>query len=389
MRDPYQVLGVSRSASEAEIKKAFRRLAKQHHPDRNKEDPKAKDKFAEVNSAYEIVGDKDKRVEIRPRRDRRRRQGSLSRFRHGARRAPADFGAGRGAPTASSISPSTSAAPARGARSGAAGAAGMEDIISELFGRGARGQQGRAQRQGMRGSDVTFEMEVTLEEVAKGGKRRVGARQWPRNRGDDPCRASSRESRSGCAASASPAQFGGEPGDALVTVRYQRHPVFEVEGKDLRVSVDVPLDDAVLGGSLRVPTLGGAVEMKLPTGAQGGKTLRLKGKGLAAQIGRGRSPGAAQHPDPDRRQGARGADAQAPRGARRIEVRGCALRSAVVHRADPGKLIWRSSLGEYSRFWIGRSFPKSGNSSVSMRFPLALAFASSHAMQRLRDGAGT
>ncbi len=103
----------------------------------------------------------------------------------------------------------------------------MEDIIAELFGRGGRGRQGRAQRQGVRGSDVTFEMEVSLEEVAKGGKRRVTLAQRPRNRGDDPGRhRAGKQIR--LRGLGEPGQFGGEPGDALVTVRYQRHPVFEV-----------------------------------------------------------------------------------------------------------------------------------------------------------------
>lgn len=286
MRDPYQVLGVSRTASEAEIKKAFRRLAKQHHPDRNKEDPKAKDKFAELNAAYEIVGDKDKRLKFdrgeidAEGKDRFQGFAPGGRGAGGFRQGHAgegfehfsfDFG-GQGA----------------GARPGPSGASGMEDIISELFGRGAAGGQrgGRAQRQGARGADATFEMEVSLEEVAKGGKRRVGL-------------ASGREIEvtipAGIEAGkqirlrglGDPGQLGGEAGDALITIRYQRHPTFEVEGKDLRVFVDVPLEDAVLGGTLRVPTLGGAVEMKLPPHTQGGKTLRLKGKGLPLKSGAG------------------------------------------------------------------------------------------------------
>lgn len=287
MRDPYQVLGVNRSASEAEIKKAFRRLAKQHHPDRNKEDPKAKDKFSEANAAYEILGDKDKRAKFdrgeidAEGKDRFHgfgtERGGAGGFRRGA--GPDGFehfsfdfgGAGPGA---------------RPGAGGAGGAAGMEDIISELFGRGGRGQQGRAQRQGMRGSDLSFEMEVTLDEVAKGGKRRVALANGREIEVTIPA-GIEQGKQIRLRGLGEPGAFGGEPGDALVTVRYQPHPVFEVSGKDLRVSVDVPLVDAVLGGGLRVPTLGGAVEMKLPSGAQGGKTLRLKGKGLPLKSGAG------------------------------------------------------------------------------------------------------
>ena len=281
MRDPYQVLGVPRTAPEADIKKAFRRLAKQHHPDRNKEDPRAKDKFAEVNAAYEIVGDKDKRArfdrgEIDA--DGKERfqgfsggfgQGGRGGFRpgpDGAEHFSFDFGSG--------------------ARSGMGGASGMEDILSELFGR-AGGQGGaRTQRRGARGSDLALEMEVTLEEVAKGGKRRVALAGRREIEVTIPAgiEAGKQIRLRGLG---EPGQFGGEAGDALITVRYQRHPVFEVEGKDLRAFVDVPLEDAVLGGALRVPTLGGAVEMKIPAGTQGGKTLRLKGKGLPLKSGTG------------------------------------------------------------------------------------------------------
>jgi DnaJ-class molecular chaperone len=84
-----------------------------------------------------------------------------------------------------------------------------------------------------------------------------------------------------------PGLSGGEPGDALITVRYEHHPRFEVDGKNLRASVEVPLEEAVLGGSIRVPTLGGVVEMKIPAWSQGGKTLRLKGKGLPLKSGTG------------------------------------------------------------------------------------------------------
>ena len=129
-------------------------------------------------------------------------------------------------------------------------------------------------------------MEVTLEEVAKGGKRRVTLGNGREIEVTIPA-GIEQGKQIRLRGLGEPGPFGGEPGDALVTVRYQRHPVFEVTGKDLRVSVDVPLADAVLGGSLRVPTLGGAVEMKLPPGAQGGKTLRLKGKGLPLKSGAG------------------------------------------------------------------------------------------------------
>ncbi|SDR61911.1 DnaJ-class molecular chaperone with C-terminal Zn finger domain [Rhizobiales bacterium GAS113] len=280
MRDPYQVLGVNRTASEAEIKKAFRRLAKQHHPDRNKEDPKAKDKFAELNAAYEIVGDKDKRGKFDRGEIDAEGKDRFQGFAPGGR-----GGFRQGADGAEHFSFDFGGA---GPRSAPGGASGMEDIIAELFGRGAGAGQagGRAQRRGARGADVTFDMEVTLDEVAKGGKRRVALATGREIEVTIPAgiEAGKQIRLRGLG---EPGQFGGEAGDALITVRYHPHPIFEVDGKDLRAFVDVPLEDAVLGGALRVPTLGGAVEMKIPAGTQGGKTLRLKGKGLPLKSGTG------------------------------------------------------------------------------------------------------
>ena len=138
----------------------------------------------------------------------------------------------------------------------------------------------------MRGSDVTFEMEVALEEAAKGGKRRVALENGREIEVTIPAgiEAGKQIRLRGLG---EPGHFGGEPGDALATIRYLRHPVFEVDGKDLRAFVDLPLEDAVLGGTVRVPTLGNPVEMKIPAWTQGGKTLRLKGKGLPLKSGAG------------------------------------------------------------------------------------------------------
>jgi DnaJ-class molecular chaperone len=284
MRDPYQVLGVSPTAGEAEVKKAFRRLAKQHHPDRNKEDPKAKDKFAELNAAYEIVGDKDKRGKFDRGEIDAEGKERFQGFGPGGRGA-GGFRQGKGGEGFEHFSFDFGGP--GGARSGAGGASGMEDIISELFGRGGpAGGRGRAQRQGARGSDVSFEMEVSLEEVARGGKRRVALATGREIEVTIPAgiEAGKQIRLRGLG---EPGQFGGEPGDALITIRYQRHPVFEVEGKDLRAVVDLPLEDAALGGTVRVPTLGNAVEMKIPAWTQGGKILRLKGKGLPLKSGAG------------------------------------------------------------------------------------------------------
>jgi DnaJ-class molecular chaperone len=284
MRDPYQVLGVGKTASEAEVKKAFRRLAKQHHPDRNKEDPKAKDKFAEVNSAYEILGDKDKRSKYD--RGEIDAEGKERFHGFGAGGPGSGFRKGTGPEGFEHFSFDFGGA-GPGARAAAAGPGGMEDIIAEIFGRGGGGARGaRAQRPSTRGSDVNFDMEITLEEAAKGGKRRVTL---PNGRDIEVTIPAGIEAgkQIRLRGLGDPGISGGEPGDALITVRYEHHPKFDVDGKDLRAAVEVPLEEAVLGGSIRVPTLSGAVEMTIPPWSQGGRTLRLKGKGLPLKSGTG------------------------------------------------------------------------------------------------------
>lgn len=290
MRDPYTVLGVPRSASEAEVKSAFRKLAKQYHPDRNANDPKAKERFAEINNAYEIVGDKDKRgqfdrgeidAEGKPKGFEGMGPGGGP-FRGGnpfgggdAQGFQFDFGMG-GTP--------------RGGRAGGIN----EDILSDILrgfggggaGPGPGGMGGRGQRQAPPGRDITGEVSVTLEEVASGVTKRVGLPggrtlevKVPAFVGDG------KTIRLGGQGEASP--FGGKAGDVLLTVRYLPHPRFAVDGANLKARVDVPLATAVLGGTIRVPTLEGEVEMTIPAWTNGGRTFRLRGKGLKGAGDRG------------------------------------------------------------------------------------------------------
>lgn len=267
MRDPYTTLGIKRDASAEEIKRAFRRLAKTHHPDHNKNDPRAKEKFAEVNAAYEILGDADKRrafdrgeidAEGRPRASAGMGFEPGGGFGGGAGGFRFDFGnQGRGDP---------------------------RDIFSDLFRQFDGG--GRANPQGSgRGSsippgeDIELEAAITLEDVASGGSRRITL---PDGRTVEI--AIPKGTANGAVlrlrGQGHPSPFGGPSGDVRVTLRYTRHPRFLVDGQDLRLSVPVPIRDAVLGGTLRVPTLQGEVEVTIPAWTSGGKTLRLRGKGL-------------------------------------------------------------------------------------------------------------
>jgi DnaJ-class molecular chaperone len=275
MRNPYDVLGVAKGASEAEIKKAYRKLAKDFHPDRNKNDVKAKDRFAEANSAYEILGDAEKRKQF----DR----GEID--AEGKPRATGfegfgGFGGGRGGNFDFEHM-------ARAQRGGGMGGGGMgEDIFSHIFGEAFRagGAGPGGQRQPAKGEDVAAELSVTLEQVASEEKLRLAL---PTGREVDVVIPRGVEDGQtirlrGLGQSAGPR---GEPGDALLTIRVRPHPRFTVEGADLKASVEVPLEDAVLGGTIRVPTLTGAVEMKMPPMTSSGRTFRLRGKGLPKKDG--------------------------------------------------------------------------------------------------------
>jgi DnaJ-class molecular chaperone len=274
MRNPYDVLGVSKTASEAEIKKAYRRLAKEFHPDRNKDDVKAKDRFAEANSAYEIIGDAEKRKQF----DR----GEID--ADGKPRATGfeGFGGFSGRGGGFEGFP--------GGRGGGMGGGGMgEDIFSHIFGEafraGGAGPTGGFQRQAARGEDVAAELSVTLEQVGAEEKLRLAL---PTGREVDVV--VPKGVADGQTIRLRGLGYPGngpraEPGDALLTIRILPHPRFKVEGADLRVTVDVPLEEAILGGSIRVPTLTGAVEMKMPAMTSSGRTFRLRGKGLPKKDG--------------------------------------------------------------------------------------------------------
>jgi len=281
MRDPYQILGVPRTASEAEIKKAYRKLAKAHHPDRNANDPKAKDKFAEANSAYEILGDAAKRAQFdRGEIDaegKPRFQGfegfSGSRGGHEGDFESFSFGFGPGGGFG-------------GRRAGArAGAGPSDDIFSQLFGEAFRSaERGGARTSSRRkGEDMEAALTVSLEDVANEAKKRITL---PNGRDVDVVIPKGvvdgqviRLRGLGGTGSA--------PGDVLLTIRIAPHEQFTVEGGNLRVRVPVELEEAVLGTKLRVPTLGGAVDMTIPPMTSSGRTFRLRGKGLPGKNGKG------------------------------------------------------------------------------------------------------
>ena len=267
MRDPYSILGVPKTALVADIKKAYRRLAKANHPDQTK-DPKAKERFNEATQAYDLLSDEKKRAAF----DRGEIDGEgkprFAGFPGGGQQP------GRGGPGFEHFEFNM------GGRPGGGGAD-PGDIFADLFSGGGRRRPGASPR-AMRGEDAEVEVSIGLREAANGGSVRVT---MPNGRTlDINIPAASEDGRQiRLKGQGQPGPAGPEAsGDAIVTLRIARHPLFRVEGRDLYLDLPVTLYEAALGGAVQVPTLTGTVEMNAPPGAAGGKAMRLRGKGLPA-----------------------------------------------------------------------------------------------------------
>lgn len=286
MRDPYEVLGVPRSANAAAIKSAYRKLAKKHHPDSNKDDPKAAERFAEINSANEILGDEDKRKQFdRGEIDaegKPRFQGFPGGGGPRGRAGPGGF---------ESYTFRSGGGPGQG---GGPGGGAFEDILNSMFGGGMRGARpgagGGAQFEFDTGGigldlDVNVAMSVSLEESVKGGEKRVRLPTGKELNVKIP--AGVTEGQQIRLRGQGESAQGHPPGDLLITISIAPHAHFKVEGADLRIDLPVTLYEAVLGGKVRVPTLGNAVELSVPKNTSSGRTFRLKGKGLPKAGGTG------------------------------------------------------------------------------------------------------
>lgn len=269
MRDPYDVLGVARSANAADIKKAYRQLAKKFHPDTNK-DSGAKERFAEINSAYEILGDDDKKARF----DR----GEIG--ADGKPRGFEGFGAGPGGFSRNGRAGDSHFEFNFGG-GGPGGGRGFEDFF-DLFSGGRR--RGGGMRP-TRGDDVTAAATVPLETLGRGGAARMIL---PGGRAIDIKIPAGIEDgqQIRLRGQGQPGAGGGEPGDVLVTVKAAPHPWFKLDGRNLRLELPVTIYEATLGATIATPTLDGKVELSIPAGANGGQTLRLRGKGLPAADGK-------------------------------------------------------------------------------------------------------
>src|SRR3977135_992414 len=276
MRDPYEVLGVPRGASAAAIKSAYRKLAKKHHPDANKNDPKSAARFSELNSANAIIRHEHKRTRWHRGETVAGGKPRFQGFPGGDPRGRASSGGGFESHTFRS----------GGAGPGGVGSGGFEDILNSMFGgaaaRGARPGAGGAFEFDSGGVafdlDLNVAMTVSLEESVNGVAKRVrlptGKELDAKIHAGDTAGQQIRLKGQGETAP------GHRPGDLLITVSIAPHAFFKVDGSDLRVDLPITLYEAVLGGKVRVPTLGSAVELSIPKNTSSGRTFRLKGKGL-------------------------------------------------------------------------------------------------------------
>jgi DnaJ-class molecular chaperone len=252
--DPYTVLGVKREASQDDIQKAYRKLAKKLHPDLNPGNKKAEEQFKEASAAYDLLGDAAKRARFD------RGEIDASGQEQPQRRYYRDFAEGGGH--------------AYSGEAGFADFAGADDIIAEIF-----GQQGRAGNIRRRGSDVHYHLALSFLDAVNGGKQQLKLPDGstldvaiPPGTQDGQVLRLRGKGRPGI--------NGGPPGDALIEIEVLPHPVFKRRGDDIHVEVLVPLADAVLGGKIGVPTPDGLVTMKVPKWTNTGTVLRLKGKGV-------------------------------------------------------------------------------------------------------------
>jgi DnaJ-class molecular chaperone len=260
MADPYEVLGLPRDASQDDIRKAYRRLAKKYHPDLNPGDTEAEKKFKEISAANSILGDEEKRArfdrgeidetgaERPPQRSYRHyaeEEPGFQYFRWGQPEGSDDFG----------------------------------DIFADLFGRA--GAHGAGERRGFsaRGGNVNYTMTVDFLEAVNGAKKSVTMPDGKQLSITIPAGLSDGQTLR-LKGQGRPGPGGGEPGDALVTINMREHPVFTRDGDTIRSQLDVTLNEALSGGKVRVQTATGAVNVSVPRNANSGHTLRLRGKGV-------------------------------------------------------------------------------------------------------------
>ena len=268
-KDPYKILGVARSASDKDIQKAYRALAKKYHPDVNKGDAKTAEKFKEISAAYTLLSDKN----LRSQYDSGQVDGS------GQQQNPFAGGGGFG----------------RGGQQGGfqtvdGDFGDMGDLLQSLFGMQMGGRAGGAQRTGhpftrqratppQKGTDMLYQLQISFADAVKGGVKQLQLQGGKSLKVKIPEGAKDgtvlRLRGKGGAGS-----HGGKPGDAKITLKVGTHKYMRRDGDNLRLDLPITLKEAVLGGKVRVPTPHGDVSLRIAKGSSSGTTLRLKGKGV-------------------------------------------------------------------------------------------------------------
>jgi len=251
--DPYKVLGVGRTASADDIRAAYRKLAKELHPDRNPGDAVAEERFKQVSAAFDLLGDPEKRGRYDRGEIDADGQERGPRFHPGGGPGGGPFAGGEG------------------------GFEDLNDLFSDLFG----GRAGRGGRQGFaaRGQDVRYQLTVDFFDAARGAKRRVT---MPDGRTlDISIPAGLRDGQTlRLRGQGGPGRGGGPAGDVYVETSVTSHDIFERDGNDIRIEAPITLKEAVLGAKITIPTIDGDVAVQVPPGSSSGAVLRLRGKGV-------------------------------------------------------------------------------------------------------------
>lgn len=291
MRDPYQVLGVAKGASAADIKKAYRRLAKDNHPDRNADNPKKLEAFKEANAAYELLSDTEKRARF-DRGEIDAAGNPTSPFGGGFGGGTAGYGGGfRGNPGGDPFARARTQSGAGGGDFSSGFAGDVDDLFAELFGGGGGGRSrggfsgapgGGGFRTQPKGADVVYRLAVSFEDAATLKPQRITLKSGKTVDLKLPAGIESgRQLKLGGQGEAGP----GGAGDALVTIEIARHRFFTRDGDDVRLDLPLTLKEAVEGAKVRMPTVEGPVSLTVPAGTTSGKIFRLKGRGFSRADG--------------------------------------------------------------------------------------------------------